>query len=175
MILDDKRDAVLVDILRHPRTPSSIRNIARRTDTSPTWVSRTVDDLQQEGIVVVEEEPTTRKVRPADTDRVRRLRRVINLHLLHESGLVEALVDAFGHPDAIVLFGSFARGEDTEGSDVDVAVVTPGSATVDVGSFEDRLQRPIRIQEIDPRRMTTEFADTLANGIVLHGYIEVSG
>lgn len=175
MIRDTKRDAVLVDILRHPRTRSSIRDIARRTGTSPTWVSRTVDDLEEEGIVVVEEEPTTRKVRPADTDRVRRLRQVVNLHLLHESGLVDHLVDAYGHPEAIVLFGSFARGEDVEGSDVDLAVLTPSSATVDVGRFGDHLQRSIRIQEIDPRQLTPEFATTLANGIVLDGYLEVSG
>lgn len=174
MILDTRRDAVLVDLLRHPRTPSSIREIARRTDTSPTWVSKTVDELEAGGLVTVDEEATARKVRPAETERVRQLRQVVNLHLVHESGLVQTLVEAYGHPQAIVLFGSFARGEDSEASDVDVAVLTTRSEDIDVGTFSDLLQRPIRLQEIDPRRMTPAFADALANGIVLHGYLEVS-
>jgi len=40
------------------------------------------------------------------------------------SGLIALLKDKYEEPEAIVVFGSYARGEDTSESDIDIAVVT---------------------------------------------------
>lgn len=174
LLLHDQADRVLDFLLRHPSGSFSVRETARRTDVSPPWVSRTARALAAEGLVDVTEEPTTTKLRASRSDRVRRLRQVLNLHLLYESGLVDALVEAYGGPDAIVLFGSYAAGEDDERSDVDVAVVTRRRRVAfDADSFEHPLGRSINVTEVHPDRMTEEFATVLANGIVLEGFLEV--
>ena len=68
----------------------------------------------------------------------------------------------------MVLFGSFARGEDTEKSDIDIVVVG-GAGSANAGLFEEALGRKISIHELKPRDVEKEFLFSLANGFVLHG------
>ena len=49
---------------------------------------------------------------------------VRNIHLIYQSNIVEFLNDYYKNPKAIVLFGSFRKGEDMTGSDIDIAIET---------------------------------------------------
>ena len=57
--------------------------------------------------------------------------------------MIDFLVDSLS-PDAIVLFGSAARGEDIEDSDIDLLVIAKETG-IDLGRFEERIQRRISI------------------------------
>ena len=59
---------------------------------------------------------------------------------MYESKLIDSLVLKYSNP-AIVLFGSFDKGEDSKRSDIDILVVTPLKKTVDVALFEKKLKR----------------------------------
>ena len=61
---------------------------------------------------------------------------------IKESGLLDFLVDNF-FPDAIVLFGSASRGEDTEKSDIDLFLVAEREE-IELSGFEKKLKRKNR-------------------------------
>jgi len=72
-----------------------------------------------------------------------------------------------------VLFGSYSRGEDDEGSDIDLAVINGKEAAIDLSEYERELDREINVQETRLEEAGENFKTTLANGIVLTGYLEV--
>ncbi len=100
------------------------------------------------------------------------LKRTQNLLALYESGLVEALVDHYEEPSAIILFGSFSRGNDTERSDIDIAVFVDAEKDLDLSKFERKLGRKVHLVETTYKDASKEFLNNLANGIVIHGYFK---
>ena len=77
------------------------------------------------------------------------------------------------HPNCIVLFGSAAKGEDTEQSDIDLFVQAKRKS-FDTIKAEKHLERKISlIFESDMKKVNKELRNNLANGIVLSGYFEV--
>ncbi|MEW6329162.1 MAG: nucleotidyltransferase domain-containing protein, partial [Candidatus Micrarchaeota archaeon] len=107
------------------------------------------------------------------TGRFLRLKMCYNILAVHESGLIEFLREEYEEPEVVVLFGSFARGEDTSKSDIDVAVVTNKSQTPDLKKFEAKLGRKLNLYEIKMKECSKEFLNNLANGVVLYGYLKV--
>jgi len=97
-----------------------------------------------------------------------------NLRSLHASGLIEHLRRIYDNP-TLVVFGSYARGEDIETSDVDLYVETPHKKIGDLTSFEERLGRRIQpfvyanIRSVENMRL----ANNIINGITLSGFMEV--
>ena len=69
------------------------------------------------------------------------------------------------------MFGSYAKGEDTEQSDIDIAIITKDNARLELKPYESKLSRKINIIEIDLASSKKEFLNTIANGIVIDGYL----
>ncbi len=173
ILVTSTTDRLLRFFLEHPTREAHLRELERTLKISLPWIRKLAATLVAEGFLVQRRERGLVLLKAhRDDERFRALKRSVNLYTLYESGLVAALTDAYNHPQAIVLFGSFARGEDTETSDIDVAVVTTRSARPDLTIFERRLHRKVRLQELRPKRIEKEFLNTLANGIILSGYLE---
>ena len=98
-----------------------------------------------------------------------RNKRVYNLKKVYDSGIVDYILISYNHPKAIMLFGSYSRGEDTENSDIDIAVLTRKNLGLDLIKYEKILKKKVNVHEIDLDRMSSEFKSNLANGIVLEG------
>ncbi len=91
---------------------------------------------------------------------------------LHESGFIEYLVNNVT-PTAIVLFGSAARGEDIETSDVDIFVLAK-EENLDLTRFEKQIKRKINIYfEPNIKKLSKELLNNIVNGIKIYGYIKV--
>jgi len=101
-------------------------------------------------------------------------KRLFNQRQIHHSGMVEYLKKTLGNP-LIILFGSYARGEDIETSDVDLFIGTASKKEVSLGSYEKRLHRPIQVIRHDgvARIANKHLANNIINGITLNGYLEV--
>jgi len=94
-----------------------------------------------------------------------------NYHAVISSGLVEYLEDIF-MPKAIVLFGSYARGEDTEGSDIDIFIEAKRE-DIDIKQFERKLKRKIELHFKEKfKEYPKELKNSIINGIILQGYLE---
>jgi len=71
------------------------------------------------------------------------------------------------------MFGSYEKGEDTEQSDVDIAVLSNRELKLKLQKFEKKLLRSISIKILPRDKTQKEFWNTLANGSVLYGYLEL--
>ena len=102
------------------------------------------------------------------------LKRSLNLHSLYSCGLIKDMEEFYRHPRCIVLFGSYAKGEDTDKSDIDLAIVTDMTDIPETDKFERSLKRKININLLkNVKKESPNFINSLANGIVLSGYLEV--
>ncbi|MDP1695915.1 MAG: nucleotidyltransferase domain-containing protein [archaeon] len=97
-----------------------------------------------------------------------------NIKRIYKSGLIEHIKQELSNP-AIVIFGSFAKGEDTEESDIDLYIETPSKKKVILEKFEKLLKRGIQIfQHKNLKEVSNpHLANNIINGITLNNYIEV--
>lgn len=101
-------------------------------------------------------------------------KKLYNLKIMYNSGLIEYLRQELSNP-AIVLFGSFAKGEDTEESDIDLYIETPSKKKASLEKFENILKRGIQVfQHKNLNEISNpNLANNIINGITLNNYIEV--
>ena len=170
----NKQDVLLKYFLRNPTEEVHLRQLSRKVSVAFPWVRKMVLGLVKKGILVQKKEHGLVLVKSnGENELFRALKRSYNLFSILSSGIVSFLIDNYSHPEAVVLFGSYCRGEDSETSDIDIAVVTKRHIVTDVSIFEKSLLKKIKILELDSTRIQSEFLNTLANGIVLYGYLEV--
>ncbi len=101
-------------------------------------------------------------------------KKAFNLLHLKESKLITHLIQTLSNP-TIILFGSYARGEDIESSDIDLYIETESKIKLNFTKFEKKLQR--RIQIIRYKRIkqvsNKDLANNIVNGVPLNGFLEV--
>ena len=118
------RDKVLKKIYEKPSYRFHIRELAKLTKLNPNTIVRITDLLFKEGIIIKEKRKNLSEVWANLEDRRYLLsKRLFNIRTLYSSGLVDYLIKTY-RPSSIVLMGSFSRGEDLEGSDVDLVVTS---------------------------------------------------
>ena len=101
-------------------------------------------------------------------------KKLYNIKKLYETGLIEYIRQELSNP-AIILFGSFAKGEDLEKSDIDLYIETPSKKNVNLEKFKKLLKREIQIHQHKSLNEISNphLANNIINGIVLNNYIEV--
>lgn len=159
-----------------PHITIHIREVARRTGMTPRGAKYILDALTRDGWLNLT--PTgivSNYSGNYQNEKFLALKRSLNLYSLHSIGLVPALEEFYHTPKCIVLFGSYARGEDTNKSDVDLAIVTDIEDIPELDKYESFINRKISISLVkNVRKEDSNFINSLANGIVLSGYLEVT-
>ncbi len=175
MIKKSIKQTIKAHFFINPSANLRVREIERALKLPLPSVIRYCNELEQEGIL------TTNKIGNANFYTSNRgsqkyilEKKLYNIKKIYESGLIEYLKIELSNP-AIVLFGSYAKGEDTEESDIDLYIETPSKKDISLEKFEDKLKRKIQvfrhknIKEISNPHM----ANNIINGITLNNYIEV--
>ena len=161
---------VLEFFFRNPSKELHLRELSRLLKLSmPTIISAT-DALAKDGLITKIKSDFITKIQ-ANRENINfiRKKRVYNLEMVYDSGIVDYFLKIYNHPKAIIMFGSFSRADDIESSDVDLAVVTKKKMSLNMPEYEKFLNRNISIHEVDLGRISKEFKLNLANGIVLEG------
>lgn len=151
-----------------------VREVARRAGLSAPGAKKILEALENGGFLIREPTPVVVEYRGNyDSELFVAWKRSMNLYSLHSSGLVKHLLDYYGMPECIILYGSYARGEDTAKSDIDIAIVTEKEDVPNTHGYQDKLRREISLHQIkNMRDVDSGFINSLANGIVLYGYME---
>ena len=157
-------------IFKYPTTKYTIRELARKTNLAPPTVLGFVRLLRKENMIREAKVARASQISAdLESSAYKRKKKLYNIASIHESGLLDYLIEKYNDPKAIVLFGSYARGDDTERSDIDIAIFTSDHKRLDLKQFENRLARPISIHELNIDKVSDELKNNLYNGIVLHG------
>ena len=107
-----------------------------------------------------------------------RLRFLYNYQNIFESGLIDYLNTHFNHP-TMVLFGSYAKAENIQTSDVDICVISQISDLPDLQKFETKLELPVQLfikskkELLAMKKDNSYLLNSICNGIILQGELEV--
>ena len=121
---------VLRSLSKCPSEERTVRGLARDARTPASSVARTVRSLEEKGIVLVRQEGRAHLVRP--TMESYAFARVIAPAFRSEEGSLDAMVEVLRRAmrraprsiASVAVFGSAARREETDGSDVDLLIIS---------------------------------------------------
>ena len=155
------------------------RGIARNLGVSPTAIAKALPLLEKEKLIVTEKDKTmnfssTRLNR--DNQKTFDFKKIENLKLIYESNLIQYLEETFPGT-TIILFGSYARGEDVEKSDIDIAIIgSKEKEFKDYKVLENFLERNLSLNFYPLiNKIDKELKNNILNGIVLVGGITLWG
>lgn len=167
------RYRVLRVFLDNPLENFGLREISRLSKLSPPSVSRYLEEFESQGVIAKTEKkgmPTYQALR--ENEDFIFYKKLGILYELHNSGLIEYLWQKLS-PNAIILYGSYAKGESVEDSDIDFFIVGK-EKQINLEEFEKKLHRNIHlIFEDNIKNIPPELKNNLINGIVLKGYFKV--
>lgn len=155
-----------------PTTTYNAYELARILNVSPTAIGTASKRLAQKEIATVYKKGTLHIKLNRERKEVFQLKRIINLKEIYESNILNTLTEHI--PGAtIILFGSYAHGEDTEQSDIDIAIIGYTERKIILSTYEKKLNRAIQLhwfkkQADIPKNLYTN----ILNGIVIEGAIE---
>jgi len=171
---------ILSYFINEPERQFHVRELARLTSLSPATTSKYLHQLEKEKFITKEKKLNHLFFQANTTHPLFKLKKQQqNIEQLHKSGLMTFLEDQFNQPQAIILFGSFAKAENTLKSDIDILIITPIKKQVNVSSFEKKLHHQIQIfthSKDELKKMQTtnkELLNTFINGMILTGYWEL--
>lgn len=108
----------------------------------------------------------------------KRIKIASNLANIYSTMLLDQIREAYPQARSITLFGSFRKGEDAPGSDVDIAVEIPGTKQPHVERFSTITTlgyRPnvfVNVLLFSRDNIDINLFSNIVNGIVLDGFLE---
>ncbi|MBI4140042.1 nucleotidyltransferase domain-containing protein [Candidatus Woesearchaeota archaeon] len=173
MITKENNLKVMRVFFENPSKEFHLRQLSRITGISLGGILKIIPRLKKEKLLLSRKERNTELVSPNFEGRFTIFKRLYNVQSLYDTGLIATLQKWYEQPKTIILFGSYSRGIDTEKSDIDIAVFTNSKPHPDLSIFERKLSRKINIHVINDREKNNSFKNSLANGIVLEGVMEL--
>lgn len=174
-----KRENIKENIKEHffinPTSKLRVRQIERELKLPLPSIIRYCKELEKEG-VLKREKISEIYVYSADRASKRYLieKRLFNFKLIFECGLVDYMINEYSNP-VIILFGSYAKGEDIENSDIDLYIQTPSKKELKTEKFEKLLKRKVQffIHSNLKQINNPHLVNNIINGIILNGFLEV--
>lgn len=152
------------------------RGLSMALGTSQPAISKALPFLEKQGFITVIKDKKSKRLSielNRENPRVIGMKRADNIRQIYESGLAEFLKETFP-ACAVILFGSFAKGEDTRKSDIDIAVVGAEGKTLDMSVFEKYLMKEIRVNFYQSfKEIHKELRNNILGGILISGWIEL--
>ena len=158
----------------NPTAKLRVREIERTLKLPLPSVIRYCKELEQENILTINKAGNVNFYTASRSETYFLEKKLFNIKQVYESGLINYLKIELSNP-AIVLFGSFAKGEDLEESDIDLYIETPSKKQLNLEKFKKILKREVQIfQHKSLKEITNHhLANNIINGITLNNYIEV--
>ncbi len=167
------RYRVLRVFLNDPLESFGLREISRLSKLSPVSVSKYLREFElQELIIKTEKKSVPVYQASRENEDFIFYKKLSILYELHDSDLVEHLWQELS-PNAMILYGSHAKGEATENSDIDIFIIGKEKA-INLEKFEKKLHKNIHLMFDDNiKNIPNELKNNLINGIILKGYFKV--
>lgn len=171
-------DNFLKPFVEEPEKEFHVRQLSKIFKKSPTTISMHLKNFEKKEILI-----SQRKLNhlffKANSENIKfkRIKLFYNLSILDESKLIDYLEKEF-NPEAIVLFGSYAKAENGKKSDIDLLIISSDKKEINLKNFEKKIgniqlhifsKRDIESMKIKNKELLNNFI----NGIILYGYWEL--
>lgn len=159
---------------REPSREFHLRALARMMKWGPGRVERNIERYVKDGVIIKEQTNLINRYKAnTDSGPFKSLKILHTLDILFEAS--DEIEKQLLYPEAIILFGSASKGEDTEKSDIDLLVIGT-EKNLDLAALERKLNRKTNVMFLPPKEVAKakkEFLNNIINGIVLRGYLKV--
>ncbi|MBI4441669.1 nucleotidyltransferase domain-containing protein [Candidatus Woesearchaeota archaeon] len=166
-----------------PAIPIGLNDLSSALDISKTTTKKIIASLEKEGFVTKNIYGKTWIITCNKNHHFNFTKKIaFNLAMVfeaYESGLRDQILPLVGNAQAVILFGSYRKGDDTEKSDIDIAVEVTGNADLRIiqlgriSQFGYRMDVPVNVHIFSRDRIDINLFSNIANGIVLEGFLEV--
>src|SRR3989339_1538320 len=165
--------------INEPEKEFHVRELAKLVKKSPTTVSKYLKQLEKEN-VLLSEERLNHLFFKANTehDSFKDKKLFYNLQRIRKSGLIGYISQVY-NPEAIILFGSFAKAENIGRSDIDLLIITPVKKEVNIEKYEKNLNHKVQLflhakKDIeDMKNKNPKLLNNFINGVKIYGYWEL--
>ncbi len=171
-----KQLKVLELFIEHPHTDFYLRESARLLEMDPMTVKRALDILVKDGIIIrIKKKNQILYKAHLENTAFRHLKIAYNLSWLQNKEVTDFLTLHMTTVSSILLFGSYAKGENDSESDVDILVLSlsKNSPTVELAKI---LKRDVNLISFTPAQWSQQaktnkafYLDVILDGIVLYG------
>jgi len=167
----------------YPLLPISLTDLAKETGISKKTATNIVSRFLGEGFLVKEEIGKAWRI-SCNQKHIHNFTRKISYNLsliyqvLYKAGVINTISEIAGNPKAIILFGSYRKGDDTDKSDIDLAVEVVGNEEIKIihlGNLPQlgfRKNIPINLHIFSRNKVDLNLFANIANGIVIAGFLE---
>ena len=166
---------MMAPFFRKPSRELGVREFARLANLSPATASARLKRLEAAGLLKYRRERNLDLYSAnLESPSYRDLKTYYNIGRLRESGLLEKLDEVYLKP-TVILFGSAAKGIDTETSDFDLVVVSEvGRDFSGKKHYQTILGRELQIFPVKDLKglRNKHLIDSVLNGIVLQGELK---
>lgn len=164
----------------YPNREISLSDIAKNIEISKATANRVIKKLEEEGFIKKEILGKTWRI-SCNLEHRYNLTAKVPFHLtqIYEKGIVEKVLKKTPNAKVIILFGSYRKGDDTENSDIDIAVEITGdeeTQIISLGTLDQigyRKNVPINLHIFSRNKIDLNLFSNIANGIILSGFLEV--
>ena len=162
-----------------PEKEISLNDLAKNVGISKTNANKIVTYLVKEDFLKKEILGKTWRIscNPAHKYNIT-LKIPFNLGQIYESRIIDKIMKKIPNAKSIILFGSCRKGDDTEKSDIDIAVEIVENTELEIskmGNLEQfgyRKNIPINLHIFSRNKIDLNLFSNIANGIVLSGFLE---
>jgi predicted nucleotidyltransferase len=171
-----KQLKVLTLFLENPHTGYYLRESARILNMDPMTVKRSLGLLVR-GELLTKFEEKNRILYKANLENptFRYIKIAYNLAWLQRKKVVDFLTDKMNTLTSIILFGSYAKGENDEKSDIDILTISL-SKNKPTAELAKLLERDVNLVNFTPAQWSNQaknnkafYLDVTIDGIVLYG------
>jgi len=183
----------LAVLFAYPEREFGLSELAEKACVRKANIGRILDDFQKRDLVEIEKLRKIWRIR-ANQKNPHFIREKIFFNLgviyeaFYESYFIDFLNDYFRNPKAIILFGSFRKGEDISTSDIDIAIERDDIKDYRIGHLEEMVSKSLRehalrfekdigkkiqVHIFNRKNIDLNLFNNIANGIALSGFLEV--
>jgi predicted nucleotidyltransferase len=165
---------ILNYLFENPTKSFYVRELSRKLHFAPTSITNSINTLKRENLIKKEKigNILSFKLNREDPNTFI-LKKIRNLERLYNLGIIEFLFEKLPGT-TIVLFGSYSQGEDTEESDIDLAIIESENKDINLKNFEKKLSRKIQLHFFkDLKSIRPNLRENIINGITLKGSMRI--
>lgn len=163
-----------------PNKDFTFNEICQATKTSKTTAGAVIQDLEKKELIIKTVlGKLWRLSANLQSPKFRHAKIAYNLDQIYGTNILDFILKMYPQARAIMLFGSFRKGEDILESDLDIAAEVPGTKQMRVelvgtiGKLGYRENVKVNLHLFSRENVDVNVFSNIANGIVLYGFLEV--
>lgn len=171
MFKDYNKYKVLKIFLYNPTSSFRLRELSRKVGLAPLSLSNYLKEFEKEGLIKINIKENI-KFYTAQRENINfsRYQKLSIQYELYDSGIIDKIWNET-NPEAIILYGSYAKGEAIENSDIDIFIIGL-EKKINLSEYIKKIGKEMHLIFQLKDKIPNELKNSLVNGIIMKGYFK---